>query len=92
MLLQLTAKVDAIGFIDEPAAVAAPPYAVELRSDAKNRIVELRVQKQFTSGEVRAPERVVDTDEMLHVDLTVTDPHFGDLLDLVQYLKSIGSF
>lgn len=92
MLLQITAKIESSGFVQEPFGIQAPPYIIDLGCDSENRIVELRAQKRVSLDEIRLTTMTLDAKNVMVVDFPLNQPHFADLLDLVQYVESIGSF
>ena len=92
MLLQFTAKVESAAFSDEPFGISVPPYNIDLACDSTNRVVELRVQKQVDPKEIQLPQHVINQDGPSQIEVPVDNPHFNDILNLVQYLESLGSF
>lgn len=91
-MLQFTARVEAAAFSREPFGVEAPPYMVDLGSDESGRIIELRIQKRVNPVEVNLPESFVGPDGIFTIRTPTDDPHFQDLVDLAQYIESVGSF
>jgi hypothetical protein len=92
MLLQFTARVDAAAHVAEPFGVIVPPYTVALAADEANRVVELRVQKQVSLEQISLPRHQMDPSGNHLFDTALDEPHFQDVLDLVQYIESLGSF
>jgi hypothetical protein len=92
MLLRFTARVEAAAYVTEPFGVIVPPYTVDLACDESRRIVELRVQKQVALSEIRLPKHRVVGHGHYEMDTALDEPHLRDLLELVQYIESLGSF
>ena len=92
MLLQFTARVEAAALVTEPFGVIVPPYTVDLACNDKKRIIELRVQKQVLLSEIRLPQHRIVGPGNYYIDPALDEPHLQDLLELVQYLESLGSF
>jgi hypothetical protein len=90
--LRLTARVDSVGVIDEPFGIEVPPYVVDLGCEKRNQIVEIRVEKQVDVSSVSLPSTTIAEGRRLEFRISTTDPHFEDVLDLVQFIESIGSF
>lgn len=92
VLVQLTAQVEAVGIVPEPFGIEIPPYAVDLGCDANRRIVEIRIQKRVALTDIQLPKRTLSEDQVLTFSIPSHEPHFQDILDLAQYIESIGSF
>jgi hypothetical protein len=68
-----------------------PPYTVDLACDENKRIVEIRIQKKVRFDEFRLPKHQWVEPGHFQIDSALDDPHFQDLLELVQYIESLGS-
>jgi hypothetical protein len=90
--LRLTARVESAGVTEEPFGVEVPPYVVELGCDEGNRIVEIRIEKHVDVSDVALPSTSISEDQRVTIRTTTNDPQFQDVLDLVQFIESIGSF
>jgi hypothetical protein len=92
VILQFTARVEAAAFAREPFGVEVPPYIVDLGADENGRVTELRIQKRVDPHELELPKSSIRPDGVIALHTPTGDPSFVDLVDLAQYIESIGSF
>lgn len=92
MLLRLTARVESAAIVEEPFGVEVPPYSVDLGCDEHNRVTEIRVEKRVAASDTQLPRTTISPSGEVTFHVMTSDPHFRDILDLLQFIESIGSF